>query len=129
MYGCLLSPDFSMYTDFPVAVQIMQAYKRHWVARFWQELGFTVIPTICWSTPASYEWCFDGEPHNSIVAVANIGCTRKPEVKALFDLGYSEMLKRLKPSKILFFTYQREGLDYEGNVEYINIKQQKNFER
>lgn len=68
-YGCVLSPDFSMYTDFPVAVQIMQHYKKHWVARWWQEQGLTVIPTICWSTPDSYEWCFDGEPHESIMMI------------------------------------------------------------
>ena len=45
-FGCVLSPDFSVYTDFPVAVQIMQQYKKHWVARFWQENGIHVVPTI-----------------------------------------------------------------------------------
>ena len=127
MYGCVLSPDFSMFVDFPMAVQIMQAYKRHWVARFWQEQGLTVIPTICWSTPESYEWCFDGEPHNSIVAVADIGCTRNPEARELFRKGYDEMISRLSPSKVLFFTYGRGEKDFSGNVEYINIKQMKNF--
>lgn len=55
LYGILLSPDFSLYTDFPIAVQIMQHYKKHWVAKFWQDCGFTVIPTISWSTPESYD--------------------------------------------------------------------------
>ena len=129
LFGCVLSPDFSMYTDFPRAVQIMQHYKKHWVARFWQESGLTVIPTICWSTPDSYDWCFDGEPKNSIVAVSDIGCTRVPEVRALFELGYKEMLERLCPRKILFFTYSEKNKVYEGSVEYINIKKIKNFER
>lgn len=125
LYGCLLSPDFSMYTDFPMAVQIMQHYKKHWVARFWQEQGLTVIPTICWSTLESYEFCFDGEPHNSIVAVSDIGCCRNPEVRRLFQKGYDEMIKRLNPSKVLFFTYRNENDN--GIVKYINIKRQKNF--
>lgn len=118
-----------MYTDFPVAVQIMQHYKKHWVARFWQENGINVVPTICWSTTESYEWCFDGEPHNSVVAVSNIGCSRKPEIRKLFDDGYNEMLSRLNPSKILFFTYKRKPMSYKGNVEYINIKNIKKFGR
>ncbi len=125
-YGAVLSPDFSMFTDFPKAVQIMQMYKRHWVARFWQEHGVTVIPTICWSTPDNYDWCFDAEPHNSIVAVSDIGCTRNPVAKELFDSGYKEMLKRLNPSKILFFTYWTDKV-YEGNVQFIDLKKQKNF--
>ena len=127
-YGCLLSPDFSMYTDFPMAVQIMQQYKKHWVARFWQEQGLTVIPTIGWTTKESFEWCFDGEPHNSIVAVADIGCSKKPEVRELFLQGYEEMLRRLTPSKVLFFTYGKKEKAFTGNVEYVNIKQIKNFE-
>lgn len=125
LYGCLLSPDFSMYTDFPLAVQIMQHYKKHWVARFWQEQGLTVIPTICWSTQKSYEFCFEGEPHNSIVAVSDICCCRNPEAKELFQKGYDEMIKRLNPSKVLFFTYRNEKDN--GIVHYINIKRQKNF--
>lgn len=126
LYGCVLSPDFSMYTDFPIAVQIMQHYKKHWVARFWQEEGLAVIPTICWSTPESYDWCFDGEPHNSIVAVSDIGCCRDSNARDYFQQGFNEMLKRLQPSSVLFFTYRYNQEDTEL-IKFINIKNQKHF--
>lgn len=67
--------------------------------------------------PDSYEWCFDGEPKNSVVAVSNIGCVKDSGLKKMFDDGYNEMLKRLSPKKILFYGSTFGG--YEGNVKYI----------
>ena len=45
-----------------------------WCGAYWQSKGLTVIPTISWSTPSSYDFCFDGVEENSIVAVGMIGC-------------------------------------------------------
>ena len=61
-FKAVLAPDFSLYTDFPRAVQIFNHYRKMWCAAYWQERGINVIPTICWSTPDSFEWCFDGIP-------------------------------------------------------------------
>lgn len=119
-YDCVLSPDFSLYTDFPLAVSIFNHYRKHWLAAYWQECGITVIPTIRWMWPDSYDWCFDGEPKNSIVAVSNIKHVRNKKWKKMFDDGYNEMLKRLNPSKILFYGNIVDG--YEGNVCYIKHK-------
>lgn len=116
-YNCVLAPDFSLYVDFPLAVSIYNHYRKHWLSAYWQECGITVIPVIRWMFPDSYEWCFDGEPKNSVVAVSNIGCNKDPELKKMFDDGYKEMLKRLNPSKILF--YSAKIGNYEGNVKYI----------
>lgn len=71
--GCILSPDFSLYSDFPLAIQIYNHYRKHWLARFYQDRGAAVIPTIAWSDERSFEWCFDGEPRNSVVAVSVTG--------------------------------------------------------
>lgn len=61
------------------------------------------IPTIAWSTPESFEWCFDGEPTNGIVAVSSVGIMNSRRKKELFMAGYNEMLSRLSPETILFY--------------------------
>lgn len=58
----VMSPDFSTYTDFPKVMQIYNHYRKHWCAAYMHEAGIQVIPTISWSTPDSFDWCFDGEP-------------------------------------------------------------------
>lgn len=124
-YNCVLSPDFSLYTSFPKAVQIWNHYRKQWLAKYWQEdLGLTVIPTVTWGDESSYEFCFDGQPKHSIVAVSNIGCCKKEEVHKLFLQGYNEMLNRLEPELILVYT--RRICDYPGNVKYIHYTPFKN---
>ena len=75
----VMSPDFSMFTDFPVALQIYNHYRKHWLSVYWAELGVKVIPTINWSTPESYAWCFDGDPVGSTVAVSAVGTQQNRE--------------------------------------------------
>lgn len=117
-FDYVLSPDFSMYADFPKAVCIYNHYRKHWLAAYWQEFGITVIPTICWMGPDSYDWCFDGEPKHSVVAVSNVGCMKKKESRKIFEEGYNEMLKRLEPTQVLFYTGVF-NVDYPGPVRYI----------
>lgn len=104
-YKCVLSPDFSLFNDFPKAIQIFNHYRKHWVARYWQDNGIKVIPTIAWSDEDSFEWCFDGEPKNSVVAVSSLGVWKNPETKKAFLLGYEKMIEVLNPSKILIFCH------------------------
>lgn len=72
-FYAVLAPDFSLYLDFPKAVQIFNHYRKMWCAAYWQENGIAVIPTICWSDEASFEWCFDGIPKHSLISVSTVG--------------------------------------------------------
>ena len=100
---CVCSPDFSLYTDAPLAFQIWNHYRKHWVARYWQENGVRIIPSICWSDERSYDWCFDGEPQYSTVVVSNVGTQKDKRAQELFLQGYKEMFARLRPSNIFFY--------------------------
>lgn len=114
-YGCVLSPDFSIFPDFPLAVNVFNHYRKHWLAKYWQSKGITVIPTICWGDESSFEWCFDGEPVGGVVAVSDVGCRKLEKNQIGFRRGYDEMMKRLKPSKIILYTCIIKN-DYPGNI-------------
>lgn len=110
-FKAVMTPDFSLFTDYPVAVQIYNHYRKHLLGAYWQSLGMTVIPSICWSDEASFDWCFDGEPTGGCVAVSSVGTQKSPSAQALFKAGYQEMLVRLKPSKVVFFGDVPAGCD------------------
>ena len=99
----VLTPDFSLYTDFPKPLQIYNHYRKHWIGAYWQMYGINVIPTICWSDQKSFEWCFDGEPTQSVVAVSSVGTQNNKEKKRCFLDGYHEMVERLQPTQIIFY--------------------------
>ena len=115
-FRCVATPDFSMYTDFPKAIQIYNHYRKHWLGRYWQDHGITVIQTIAWSTPDSYEWCFDGEPVGCDVIVSSVGTQADPECAELFMSGYLEMERRLEPSKVIFYGDVPDALKWQSNV-------------
>ena len=102
-FKAVMSPDFSMFTVNPKALQIYQHFRKHFIGAYWQANGLTVIPTINWADEKSFEWCFDGEPTNSIVAISTVGSMNSKANKEGFYKGYEEMKKQLKPKKILCY--------------------------
>lgn len=99
----VFTPDFSPYADFPKAVQVFNHFRKHWIGAYLQENGVRVIPTVTWSYPPSYDFCFDGEPKNSVVAISSVGCMKSKRNKQMLIDGYNEMVKRLEPSCIIFY--------------------------
>lgn len=114
-YKFLLTPDFSTYAEMNLWRQIESVAHSRWVGAYWQSKGLTVIPTIGWSTPRSFEFCFDGIEKRSIVAVGTLGCKKN---KRNFMQGYNEMLERLEPSKIIVF--DKPFNEMKGNIIYVD---------
>lgn len=126
-FRSVCAPDFSTYTNMPMAMQIYNHYRKHWLAAYWQLHGITVYPTISWSTPESYEWCFAGEPVGGIVAVSSVGTQKSKESKDLFLRGYEQMMRRLDPTFVIFYGAVPEECDW--NVIRIKPHQEKIRER
>lgn len=101
-FGAVCTPDFSQYTDMPVAMRIYNHYRKHWIGAYWQMMGIHVIPTICWSDADSFEYCLDGEPRNGIVSISSVGTQNNKSESELFNTGCREAIKRLEPTQILW---------------------------
>lgn len=99
----VFSPDFSPYADFPRAAQVFNHYRKHWIGAYLQENGVNVIPTVTWSYGSSWDFCFDGEPENSVVSISSVGCMKNERDKRMLIDGYHEMVRRLNPSCIIFY--------------------------
>ena len=103
-YTTLLTPDFSLYRDWPLMLQLWNVYRNRWCGRFWQEQGFTVIPTVSWSTAVSYDFCFLGVPQRSVVAVSAVGVNLDAPLEyRLFVDGFTEMVRRAEPLMVLSY--------------------------
>lgn len=124
-YVCVTSPDFSPYGDMPMALQIYNHYRKHWVAAYLQEHGVTVIPTIRASTDErSFDWYLDGEPHEGIVCISSMWAD-KEDVQPIFKQEYQQMMNVLNPCKV--FVYGKDNGKLPGNVEYIETFAEKRW--
>ena len=117
-YAGVLSPDFSMYTNYPEAYQIWQVYRNRWCTCYWQSKGIKVIPTVSWSDESSYKYTFLGIPKNSVVAIGTVGVLNDPTAKRLFLQGFKEMLKQLEPKEILIYGNRLTELNEYKNIRW-----------
>lgn len=125
-YEVVLSPDFSPYGDMPMATQIFNHYRKHWVGALLQEHGIKVIPTIRASRDErSLEWYLDGEPKGGVVCISSMWTSDK-ESKEYFIKEFEMMVETLKPQKIYVYGNEVEGL--KGNIEYIKSFTRKRFD-
>lgn len=119
-YDGVLSPDFSMYTNYPQAMQIWQVYRNRWCACYWQSLGIKVIPTISWSDEQSFKYCFLGVQKGSTVAIGTVGVLNNEYAKTLFMQGFKEMLKQLEPKEILIYGNKLSELEGYKNIRWFD---------
>lgn len=102
-YKAIVQPDFSQYTDMPVAMRIWNHYRKMWLSAYYQKHGIRVIPAPGWSDEASYEYCFDGMPKHSLLMISTCGCIKSKEPRRLFMKGLEKCLEVLEPSQVVFY--------------------------
>lgn len=108
-FPAVLTPDFSLYMDMPMAVKVWNTYRNRMIGQILQREGMYVIPTVSWAEPETYDFCFDGLPEGSVVSVSTIGAKEDKESFKIWRGGMDEMMRRLQPSTVLV---------YGGEVEY-----------
>ena len=119
-YDCILSPDFSLYMDMPMPMKIWNIYRSRMIGAYYQQQGLNVIPTISWAEEETFDFCFQGIPKGSIVAVSTIGVKEDKDALKIWKSGMDEMIKQIKPSTILIYGGK---LDYDyGKIKTVYFK-------
>ena len=108
-YQCIFTPDFSLYTDMPIAMKIWNTYRSRLIGQIAQRMGMLVIPTVSWCEEATFDFCFDGLPVGATLSISTIGVKQDDYNFNLWKAGVDEMIKRLKPKTLLI---------YGGKVDY-----------
>lgn len=102
-YACVCNPDYSMYVDASLATQISNKLRSHEVAFALQEYGIPVLQSIIWSTPRSYEFCFEGFSKGGAVIISTISTLNCECCQRYFRNGFEEMLKRISPDTVVIY--------------------------
>lgn len=110
-FGYVLTPDYSLYADMPLAIQLKNVFKNRWCGAYWQERGLIVIPTVSWGLSQTYDFCFDGIESGSTVAISTVGCFK---TQLNFLRGYDKMLEKINPKSII--CYGKTFPEMQGNI-------------
>lgn len=69
-YRAILSPDFSMYLEMAPVLQLCNVFRNRWCGAYFSNKGIRVVPTVSWGDEGTFNFCFDGIPRGSTVAVS-----------------------------------------------------------
>ncbi len=133
----MLTPDFSMYTEMPLAMLLYNTFRNRWCGAYLADKGLRVIPTVNWGNEDSFDFCFEGIPKGSVVAVSTYMVSEHnnhADQKEFFLKGYEEMLRRIEPETIL--CYHQPFPEMKGNIVTIpydssswqSLRDEKGFE-
>lgn len=118
--GATLTPDFSLWRDMPRPAQVWNVYRNRWCGAYWQSEGVEVIPTACWGTSDTFDFCFDGIPSGSTVAISSMGIRSSVLDIELFRDGVKELISRTQPQRVLAYGQLRfcDDIDLPDVREY-----------
>ena len=103
-FDCVISPDFSLYRDWPLSMQMWNTYRNRWLGAWWTQQGMKVIPSVNWSTKESYDFCFEGLPTKGTLAITTMEINSKDKLgRQLFLAGFEEMLRRCELDLLLVY--------------------------
>ena len=99
----IISPDFSLYRNMPLIMQMWNTYRSRAIAVWLQNNGVEVIPNVRFGDERTFSFCFDGVEENKTVAVGTHGCIKRKEDKIFFEIGLAKMVQRLSPKTIIVY--------------------------
>ena len=83
--------------------------------------GISVINNVRWGTEETWDYCFDGIPYDSIVAIGTVASgLKKVENRYDFEAGLLKMTEELKPNTIV--VYGSANYDCFKKLDYMGIR-------
>lgn len=117
-YECVLTPDFSLYTEMPMAMKIWNVYRSRLIGQILQQNGANVVPTLSWCERDTFAFCFDGIEPGGTVAVSTIGVKRSDDAYHMWAEGMDEAIRKLKPEHVIVYGGDI-GYQFSCEVTYI----------
>lgn len=120
-FGGVITPDFSLYREMPLAMQIWNTYRNRAIAFWLQREGVPIVPNVRWGDERTYEFAFEGLPVGGTVAVSAHGTLQKKEDREYFKKGLGYMVERLRPQTVIAYSRTPDDIFAEHKQHGLEI--------
>ncbi len=110
----LFAPDFSLYVNTPVFINMQNVFRSRFAAAYWQSIGFNVIQTASWGNANSFSYCFEGLAEHSVTAVCGIGHDHCTQAKHLWQYAVRRLIKEKSPTKLIVYGGKQDEMSDIG---------------
>ena len=102
-WDAVLTPDFSLYREMPMAMKIWNIYRSRLIGQMMQDMGMKVIPTLTWCEAETLDFAFDGIEPGGVVSISTIGVKQEDSAFAIWKAGTDAAMKELHPSCVVVY--------------------------
>lgn len=103
-FAGVITPDFSTYQDFPEPIKLYATYRMRLYGYWLGVNGIEVINNVRWGTSETWDYCYEGIPSHSVVAIGTVGGSpRKIKDRKRFEEGLFKMVEVLHPHTIIIY--------------------------
>ena len=125
----IITTDYSMLPELLPGNNIWNCTRNRIMAYYLQQKGFNIIPVASWCNEDDFEWCFDGLPRNSSIAISSNGSMSTLYGKRMLLKGIEAMNQRLNPTHIIVCGRKIKELENYNNIYYYKCFSQRIKER
>lgn len=103
-YDYVFTPDLSLWKDLPTDFYNREnVFRTRFVGAYWQKCGYNVIPTASWGDLSSFEYCFEGLPVHSVIAVSGMGNRKCNDAFDRWCYGLRRLEEAKAPTLIIVY--------------------------
>lgn len=113
----VMTPDFSALVGMPEDMIKWNIYRSRLIGYVYEKYQIKVIPTITWTTEASFAYICKGVKHKSTVAVSNIGA-RTDKAIGIFNDGLQEVIRQIEPTQVIICSNNKYKDMYQDEIYY-----------
>jgi len=99
----VISPDFSLYRDMPLVMQVWNIYRGRAIGHWLQENGVPVIPNARYGDERTYASCCAGIAKGGAIAIGSHGCIKLITEREFFVRGLEYVVTELEPKTIIVY--------------------------
>ena len=121
----VITPDYSLYRDMPLAMQVWNMYRNRALGYWLQSQGVPIIPNVRWGDERTYDVAFEGLGQGGTVAVSTNGCIQDKLDRYDFKKGLEKMVEALQPDTIVNYSYTPDdifGIHKEQGIKVVQIE-------
>lgn len=123
LYQGVIAPDYSIYVDMPLIMQLWNIYRVRAVHTWLTSLGINCIFNIRWGDYRTYDVAFFGIEKHSTLAVGSHGLIKNILQRHVFITGFVEMIRRLEPENLVIYGPYTEEMKNICEEYHINVIQ------
>ena len=120
----VITTDYSVYPELHPDHRSWNITRNRIIAYHLQEhMKLNIVPVASWCFENDFEWCFDGLPEESTIAVTSNGCSSSKYAMEIFIKGIEALYEHTKFSNLIVCGRPVKELE----IEFKNVHYYPNF--